>query len=145
MKKLFNIKFDLIINLFKAAEERADQIHQQQQKQDNQLKSNNDINLFIQSPNDSIVTNDSLNTSSNVFTAVPTHSLSGLNSTSTNTTTPTSLTNILSPPVSSYVQQTTANNSAPAIQISPITSQFNKILKKNKKDEKKMLLSDDEF
>lgn len=99
--------------------------------------------------NDStILSNDSLN-GSNLFTAVPTQSPSGLTS-STSGTTPTSSTNILSPSVSSYLQQqsvaTDILSNKADVSTTPIATQINKILKKPKKDnEKIMLLSDDEF
>jgi hypothetical protein len=131
---------------FKAAEERADQLRQQQK---DEQKSGN---LFTQSPNNENNTSIISNESFNMFgpTASP---LGMLNSTTTTTTTnsatPNSTTNILSPSISSYLQQqATANdhNSAPSVHVTPLTSQLNKILKKSKKDtEKKMLLSDDEF
>jgi hypothetical protein len=101
-----------------------------QQDGDKQAKLNNDS---------SILTNESLN-GSNLFN-VPHQSLNS-------SVTPTSSTNI-----SSYLQQQSlaggsVENSInkPEPSSTPITTQINKILKKPKKDnEKIMLLSDDEF
>ena len=102
-----------------------------QQQQDGgggkQAKINNNTN------DSSILTNESLNSGSNLFTAP--NGAQTLNSSAT--------------PTSSYLQEQSiagGDNSMNKPEHSSITTQINKILKKPKKDnEKIMLLSDDEF